>query len=112
MIRSRIRARTRVYGGVLSVVAVGFACAPLLMRRDDVNLTAQATPLQPSQVMRGAYLNTGSQDAGADPDWKDGKYIGRSNFNPSPSEVLEARARFEARLRQEKAARGGTLERA
>lgn len=102
MLRSRVRTRTLLYGGALSAVALGFACAPMLMRRDNVNLTSQAAPLQPSQVMRGAYLNSGSQDAGVDPDWVNGRYIGRSNFNPSAEDVRSARARFEERLRKEK----------
>jgi hypothetical protein len=33
------------------------------------SLTNSDQPLTGSQVQRGAYMNTGSKDAGRDPDW-------------------------------------------
>ena len=93
-----LRTKNLVYAAGLTLVGGVFACAPLLLRRPEVNLTTQPGPLQPSQVMRGAYLNTGSQDVGADPDWVDGKYVGARHFRPSEADVAEARARFVAKL--------------
>ncbi len=48
--------------------------------------------------MRGAYINSGSKDIGADPLWNAGKYTGKAldNFNPSAEDIAEARAQFEA----------------
>ncbi len=93
------RTRNLLYASGLLVVAGVFACAPLLLRRPDVNLTSQPTPLQPSQIMRGAYLNTGSRDMGADPAWVNGKYVGPAapHFAPTADEVAAARARLDAR---------------
>jgi hypothetical protein len=78
-------------------MASTFALAPLLLRHRgaDHNLTKSDKPLVGSQIMRGAYLNTGSHDAGLDPDWdlKTGTYRGRSmrNFDPTPEQVEEHR---------------------
>ncbi len=97
-----LRTRNYIYGGTLVVLAGFFACAPMLLgKRDGVNLSTQAGPLTGSQIMRGAYLNTGSRDAGVDPDWDNGRYIGTKGagaaFAPSAADIAEARARLEAR---------------
>ena len=46
------------------------------------NLTDREEALTAAQVRRGAFLNSGSQDAGKDPnwDWKNGKYIYSKGF--------------------------------
>ena len=68
---------------------VGFtgimAAVPLLLQRRHMRLQNGAPllttdrPLSSNEVRRGAYLNTGSKDAGPDPDWdfKAGTYKGR-----------------------------------
>ena len=84
------------------VAAVGF---PLLIKAQHAghNLTTQKEPLTGSQSMRGAYLNTGSQDAGADPNWAGGKYVGKAAggvaFDPSAAELRASRARLDAAKR-------------
>ena len=54
----------------------GFMCAvPVILHRrhmalqQGVPLWASDKPLTTGQVRRGVYLNTGSKDAGPDPDW-------------------------------------------
>lgn len=91
----------------LLTVASTFAALPLLIkeRTGQANLTTQSKPLTGSQIMRGAYLNSGSKDAGADPDWqfdpRTGKYtyVGNAagSFQPSQEQVEEARSALEAR---------------
>mmetsp|Transcript_8350 Transcript_8350/g.14789 ORF Transcript_8350/g.14789 Transcript_8350/m.14789 type:complete len:93 (-) Transcript_8350:224-502(-) len=60
----------------VAVGLVGFvgACASVpyfltLRMKNITNLQQQEDSLSGSQVMRGAYVNTGSRDAGVDPDW-------------------------------------------
>lgn len=57
-------------------------------RRLTGNLYASDKALSPNQVMRGPYVNTGSKDAGPDPDWDHatGRYKGRS---PPPSDRVQ-----------------------
>jgi len=77
-------------------VAIGFALAPLYFtkRQSGHNLTRSTAPLSGNQIMRGAYSNYGSKDVGPDPDWVDGKYVGKSwhTFNPTPEQLEEHRA--------------------
>jgi hypothetical protein len=62
---------------VLGLVAFtgAMALTPLYLQRRHMRLThgvpmmASEKPLTDAQVRRGPYLNTGSKDAGADPDW-------------------------------------------
>ena len=97
-----LKTRNRLYVGGLGIMVTLFGLTPLMLkhRNEGHNLTTQDKPLTGSQIMRGAYLNTGSRDAGADPDWDNGKYIGAakapSNFHPSPDDLVEARKKFEA----------------
>lgn len=62
-----------VVGGGLAILACGAALFPYVytkrMKREHLNLTQKHEALQGSQVIRGAYINTGSKDIGADPDW-------------------------------------------
>lgn len=89
----------------LLVVATTFAVAPLYFkyRGEGNNLTKSPKPLTGSQIMRGAYINSGSKDVGPDPDWVDGKYIGRSvrNFQPSEEEIAALRKELDARRAQQ-----------
>ena len=95
--------RNAVSASALLVLVGAFAATPLLIkaRQGDANLTSQAKPLTGSQIMRGAYLNTGSKDAGADPNWVGGRYVGKaglgSSFAPSAEVLAEARAALDAR---------------
>lgn len=83
----------KFYGAGLAVMAVAFAVFPLYIQKPDHNLTRQDKPLSGHQIMRGAYLNTGSRDAGPDPDWDmaTGTYKGKSSFNPSTEDVQRVR---------------------
>ena len=84
-----------------------FAAAPMLIksRQAGNNLTTQQAPLTGSQTMRGAYLNTGSHDAGPDPNWVNGKYVGKavvgSAFAPPTGALSEARARLDGAKRRQ-----------
>ena len=86
-----------------------FAATPLLIkaRQGGNNLTTQSKALTGSQIMRGAYLNTGSKDIGADPDWVDGRYVGKAGLGASFSPSTEARTAARAALDARKAAAAG-----
>jgi hypothetical protein len=105
-----LRGRNAASASALIVLVGVFAATPLIIkaRQGDANLTAQSKPLSGSQIMRGAYLNTGSRDAGADPDWQGGRYVGKAglgaSFHPSDGELAAVRAALDAR---KAAARGG-----
>jgi len=53
----------------LGIMVLGFASIPMMLRKtdDNKNLLLQDKALTGSQIQRGAYLNSGSQDAGPDP---------------------------------------------
>jgi hypothetical protein len=95
--------RNAAYASALILLVGVFAATPLLIkkRQGDHNLTTQAKALTGSQIMRGAYLNTGSKDVGPDPDWQGGRYVGKSglgaSFAPSGAEIASARAALDAR---------------
>ena len=99
----RVATRNRFYAVGLGLLAVGFASAPLVLKRlqdsRGVNLTQKSSSLTGSQVMRGAYLNTGSQDVGADPEWVGGRYVPQSKpaFAPTDEDVARARADLQAK---------------
>ena len=69
----------------------GMASIPFLSVRSSPNLMNKEDALTGSQVMRGAYLNVSSKDVGPDPDWVNGRYVGKS---------LRKRQEREERLRQ------------
>lgn len=78
----------------LTGIAVLFASAPFAFRAlyADRNLTMSPKPLSGNAVMRGAFINSGSKDAGRDPDWVDGVWYGkRSEFAPTASEIAAHR---------------------
>lgn len=89
----------------LLVLCGTFASIPLLMqkRHANHNLSAKQTPLTGSQIMRGAYINSGSKDIGPDPDWdmKRGIYLGSSGqrFSPDDDDITKARMRLEENKR-------------
>ena len=62
------RSNTPVLIGLILLVG-GFGAIPLAVRKgnEDHNLLTLDKPLTGSQIQRGMYLNTGSQDAGPDP---------------------------------------------
>ena len=123
--------RNRVYAAGLVVLVGGFAAVPFLLtkRRTDQGiepLTRQQRPLVGHQLMRGAYNNYGSRDAGADPDWvtERGTLVWKGKgggsgaasgggasgaggaaegvpggFAPSEADLREARARLNEKLR-------------
>ncbi len=102
-----LRTRNLAYASGLVVMCGVFAAVPFLITAAHPgNLTTQDAPLKPSQVMRGAYINSGSQDVGADPAWKTGRYVptGAAHFDPSGADVAAARARLDARKREALAA--------
>jgi len=53
----------------LGIMVAGFASIPMMLRKtgDNKNLLLQDKALTGSQIQRGAYLNSGSKDAGPDP---------------------------------------------
>lgn len=78
-----IRNRKRI---TLMVVMLGISGAALLpygirKLRDGRSLYQSDKPLTGSQIMRGAYMNTSSQDIGPDPDFdfKTGEWQGKRN---------------------------------
>lgn len=94
--------RNALYGTVLAAMGITFAVLPFVYgQKSQHNLTTQPEPLTGAQIMRGPYMNTGSKDAGADPDWVEGRYVGKSarSFEPSESDVALARAALERKKR-------------
>lgn len=74
----------RVVLGLIGFIGVMGAVPVWLHRRhmklqNGVSMWASEKPLSDAQIRRGAYLNTGSKDAGLDPDWdhKTGRYKGK-----------------------------------
>lgn len=58
------------------------ATLPYWATKSIGNLTDRDEALTAAQVRRGAFLNSGSKDAGKDPnwDWKNGKYVYPKGF--------------------------------
>jgi hypothetical protein len=87
------------------LVAIGatFAALPFVIRErnQNHNLAISQAALTGSQVMRGAFLNTGSKDVGPDPDWdmKTHTYRGGStrSFAPTAEQVDAHRRGMAAR---------------
>eukprot|EP00934_Nitzschia_sp_Nitz4_P000448 Nitzschia sp. Nitz4//scaffold37_size175936//37136//37567//NITZ4_002031-RA/size175936-processed-gene-0.176-mRNA-1//1//CDS//3329549743//448//frame0 len=72
------------YAIALACVAfVGFGCyLPYWATQTIGNLTDRDDALTAAQVRRGAFMNSGSHDAGKDPnwDWKNGTYVYTKGF--------------------------------
>lgn len=66
------RTRRNAILGVGLGVAVGlFSVFPMFFQqRQAHNFSQQEGPLSPNLVGRGAFVNAGSRDVGADPNWK------------------------------------------
>lgn len=75
--------RNVALGAALVVVIGGIGLLPIAVKRarGDRSLFASEQPLTGSQIMRGAYVNSGSQDVGPDPDYdfKNAEWKGRRN---------------------------------
>lgn len=87
-----------------------FAFAPIFFskKHEHAPLTTSNKALSGNQIMRGAYSNYGSQDVGPDPEWVNGRYVGKSvtSFNPSEEEIAAHRAEMAARKAAAAAAAG------
>jgi hypothetical protein len=72
-------------GVVFGCLAFAGACgafplwSTMKMREKGVNLMHTEQHLTGSQIQRGSFMNAGSKDMGADPDWnqKDGTWRGK-----------------------------------
>mmetsp|Transcript_14340 Transcript_14340/g.40820 ORF Transcript_14340/g.40820 Transcript_14340/m.40820 type:complete len:170 (-) Transcript_14340:161-670(-) len=75
------KSSAKIVLGCLTVLG-GMAAIPYIATARIQNLTDRDDPLTPSQVQRGAFMNSGSKDAGRDPnwDWKNGKYVYSKGF--------------------------------
>jgi hypothetical protein len=77
-------ATSKTYRWLLA--CVGFvgcaACLPYIATQTIGNLTDREQALNASSVRRGAFANSGSKDAGKDPnwDWKNGRYVYPKGF--------------------------------
>jgi hypothetical protein len=90
---TRNNSNNHVLFGTLSLL--GFACSLPMLSFYWVgrSLTDQDEPLSASQIRRGAFLNSGSRDAGRDPKWirgvyqKDEIYFERRNGNSKVKDI-------------------------
>lgn len=90
-------------GAGLASLVVGFAVFPaVFQKRHNHNYTHQKEPLSPNLAMRGAYINSGSCDIGADPNWQiiNGRRVNLSR--DMLSSVSEAEIAAFRRIQQEK----------
>lgn len=53
------RVKNFAYAGGLALMALGFAIGPIFFQRSQANLTTKKDGLTGSQIMRGAFSNTG-----------------------------------------------------
>ena len=97
--------RNAALAGALVIFGCGCAALPfLLARAAPTNLYAKEGPLSGSAVSRGPFLNSGSRDAGKDPDWVDGVWRGKRNgsdarnFAVTGDDLERARAAVAAKL--------------
>ena len=64
------RSRNAIYAAGVVALGGAFAILPLYFGAHvNRNLSTSETPLSGQAVMRGPYINSGSVDVGADPDW-------------------------------------------
>jgi hypothetical protein len=84
---SRPTQRNHVLIGTVSLL--GFACSLPMLCFFWVgrSLTDQEEPLSASQIRRGAFLNSGSRDAGRDPNWVKGRYQRDDSVYKNSNEV-------------------------
>ena len=87
----------RALAAGLSLAVAAAASFPFVYTRffaGSKNLTLSDAPLQGQNVMRGAYINTGSKDVGRDPDWDPAtnSWRGRKTVRAATAEVASAKA--------------------
>ena len=59
-----------IVGGMLALFGGGMFLVPwIFMQKMNRNITLQTKPLTRAQVQRGPFVNAGTTDVGADPDW-------------------------------------------
>ncbi|CAJ1953598.1 unnamed protein product [Cylindrotheca closterium] len=78
---SKSSSSTKVLLGCTAFVAFA-GSLPYWATKTIGNLTEKEEALSAAQVRRGAFMNSGSRDAGKDPnwDWKNGKYVYPKGF--------------------------------
>ncbi|TFJ83795.1 hypothetical protein NSK_004897 [Nannochloropsis salina CCMP1776] len=78
---TRNRNRTTVVLVTLGITMAALLPYGIRKLRDGRSLYQSDKPLTGSQIMRGAYMNTSSQDIGPDPDYdfRSGEWHGRRN---------------------------------
>lgn len=97
------RARNAALAGGLALFGLACGALPFAYARSTPNLYTQPGPLTGSQISRGPFLNSGSRDAGADPDWRGGVWHGRRAgddaraFSPPAAALAGARAALDAK---------------
>eukprot|EP00545_Synedropsis_sp_CCMP1620_P014875 CAMPEP_0119014136 /NCGR_PEP_ID=MMETSP1176-20130426/9374_1 /TAXON_ID=265551 /ORGANISM="Synedropsis recta cf, Strain CCMP1620" /LENGTH=134 /DNA_ID=CAMNT_0006967277 /DNA_START=21 /DNA_END=425 /DNA_ORIENTATION=- len=64
----------KVLIGCLSFLGFSISIPFIAMQWVGISLTDKEDPLTAAQVRRGAFLNSGSRDAGKDPNWNKGQY--------------------------------------
>ena len=66
-----LKARNRVVIAALGALVAGMTVGPSLYMKSKAPqpIVQRSEKLTGSQVQRGMYMNSGSKDAGADPDW-------------------------------------------
>lgn len=66
-----LRGRNLAVGGVVAACAFGMSLYPMFAVRKtrEGGLQQRDGALSGSQIQRGQFINTGSQDIGRDPDW-------------------------------------------
>jgi hypothetical protein len=85
--------RNRIVGVAVALFSIGMGAVPYFftrsMQQQGKNLSTEKLNLPGQAVVRGAYVNTGSRDAGPDPDWdpKTHSYKGRKTVRDSTAET-------------------------
>ena len=69
--RAALRTRNLRVGGVVAACAFGMSLYPMLaaQKARESGLQHRDGGLSGSQIQRGQFLNSGSNDIGRDPDW-------------------------------------------
>jgi len=75
----RLNSSTKVLLGCTAFVACA-GSLPYFATMTISNLTEKEEALSAAQVRRGAFMNSGSKDAGKDPSWKKGTYVYAKGF--------------------------------
>ena len=90
------RRRNWLVAGGLVAFAGGMAAFPFAYKTYVLkyNLNFADKPLAGQNIVRGAYLNSGSKDIGVDPDWdpKTGTWRGRASLRERQEAIAQAKA--------------------